>query len=48
MENLRSFVTEQCRVIIDGVQEEADHWKEIHAMLQQFVLFNQHRIFRFI
>jgi hypothetical protein len=35
MENLRAFVTEQCRIISDGIQEEADHWKEIHAMLQQ-------------
>ncbi|CAF0769132.1 unnamed protein product [Adineta ricciae] len=35
MENLRTFVTEQCRIISDGIQEEADHWKEIHAMLQQ-------------
>ncbi|UJR30842.1 hypothetical protein I4U23_018357 [Adineta vaga] len=35
MENLRTFVHEQCRVISDGIQEEADHWKEIHAMLQQ-------------
>ncbi|CAF1208540.1 unnamed protein product [Rotaria sordida] len=35
MENLRTFVNEQCRIISDGIQEEADHWKEIHAMLQQ-------------
>ncbi|CAF3418670.1 unnamed protein product [Rotaria socialis] len=35
MENLRTFVNEQCRIIADGIQEEADHWKEIHAMLQQ-------------
>ncbi|CAF4333564.1 unnamed protein product [Rotaria sp. Silwood2] len=35
MENLRAFVTEQCHIISDGIQEEADHWKEIHAMLQQ-------------
>ncbi|CAF1391518.1 unnamed protein product [Rotaria magnacalcarata] len=35
MENLGAFVTEQCRIISDGIQEEADHWKEIHAMLQQ-------------
>ncbi|CAF0775656.1 unnamed protein product [Adineta steineri] len=35
MENLRTFVHEQCRIISDGIQEEADHWKEIHAMLQQ-------------
>ncbi|CAF4662558.1 unnamed protein product [Rotaria sp. Silwood1] len=35
MENLRRFVNEQCRIISDGIQEEADHWKEIHAMLQQ-------------
>lgn len=35
MENLRTFVMEQCRIISDGIQEEADHWKEIHAMLQQ-------------
>jgi hypothetical protein len=37
MENLRSFVDEQCRIISDGIREEADHWKEIHAMLQQSV-----------
>ncbi|CAF0850851.1 unnamed protein product [Adineta ricciae] len=35
MENLRTFVSEQCRIISDGIREEADHWKEIHAMLQQ-------------
>ncbi len=35
MENLRTFVNEQCRIISDGIQEEADHWKEIYAMLQQ-------------
>lgn len=35
MENMRTFVMEQCRIISDGIQEEADHWKEIHAMLQQ-------------
>ncbi|CAF1371194.1 unnamed protein product [Rotaria sordida] len=35
MENLRTFVTEQCHIISDGIQEEADHWKEIHTMLQQ-------------
>ncbi len=35
MENLRIFVNEQCRIISDGIQEEADHWKEIYAMLQQ-------------
>ena len=38
MENLRTFVNEQCRVIADGIQEEAEHWKEIHAMLQQLNL----------
>ncbi len=37
MENLHAFVNEQCRIISDGIQEEADHWKEIHAMLQQYV-----------
>lgn len=35
MENLRTFASEQCRMISDAIHEEADHWKEIHAMLQQ-------------
>ena len=38
MDNLRAFVGEQCRIISDGIQEEADHWREIHAMLQQYCL----------
>ena len=41
MENLRTFVTDQCRIISDGIQEEADHWKEIHAMLQQYDIDQQ-------
>lgn len=37
MENLRTFVSEQCRIIADGIQEESEHWREIHAMLQQYL-----------
>ncbi|CAF0928592.1 unnamed protein product [Didymodactylos carnosus] len=38
MENLRTFVDKRRAEIIEAVQEEADHWKEIHALLNQKLL----------
>ena len=44
MKNLGGFVQEQCRMISNAIQEEADHWKEIHAMLQQSVISDIHSL----
>lgn len=37
MENVRQIVNEHCNIIQQIIQEEAEHWKEIHAVLDQYV-----------
>lgn len=35
METVRGLVQEHCHFIQQILQEEAEHWKEIHAVLDQ-------------
>ncbi|CAF0974640.1 unnamed protein product [Adineta steineri] len=35
MENVRAIVNEHCNIIQQIIHEEADHWKEIHSIMDQ-------------
>lgn len=35
MENIRAIIYEHCQTIQQVLEEEAEHWKEIHAVLDQ-------------
>ena len=37
MENVRAIINEHCNIIQQIIREEADHWKEIHAVMDQYV-----------
>jgi hypothetical protein len=37
MENIRAIVNEHCNIIQEVIREEAEHWKEIHAVMDQYV-----------
>ncbi len=37
MENIRTIVNEHCNIIQEIIREEAEHWKEIHAVMDQYV-----------
>jgi hypothetical protein len=45
MENVRAIVNEHCNIIQQIIHEEADHWKEIHAIMDQYVLMFSFRFF---
>lgn len=35
MESIRAIVKEHCDIIQEVIHEEAEHWKEIHSVLNQ-------------
>jgi hypothetical protein len=35
MESVRAIVNEHCNIIQQIIGEEAEHWKEIHAVMDQ-------------
>jgi hypothetical protein len=35
MEHVRSIIDEHCLMIRQIIQEESEHWKEIHAVMDQ-------------
>ncbi len=37
MENVRTIVNEHCNIIQQIIREEDEHWKEIHAVMNQYV-----------
>lgn len=38
MDHVRSIVKEHCDIIQQIIHEEAEHWKEIHAVMDQYDL----------
>jgi hypothetical protein len=38
MENVRAIVQEHCNIIQQIIHEEDEHWKEIHAVMNQYVI----------
>lgn len=39
MESVRAVVQEHCNIIQQIIGEEAEHWKEIHAVMDQYAEF---------
>jgi hypothetical protein len=37
MEHVRAVVQEHCNIIQEIIREEDEHWKEIHAVMDQCV-----------
>ena len=37
MESVRAIVQEHCNIIQEIIREEDEHWKEIHAVMDQYV-----------
>jgi len=37
MMSVRTIIKEHCDAIQEIIREEADHWKEIHAVMDQYV-----------
>ena len=38
MEHVRAVVQEHCNIIQEIIREEDEHWKEIHAVMDQYVI----------
>jgi hypothetical protein len=37
MDHVRAIITKHCNIIQQIICEEAEHWKEIHAVMNQYV-----------
>ena len=51
MENVRAKIQEHCNMIQQIIHEEAEHWKEIHFVLDQYelsIIFVFHAMSRYL